>query len=360
MVIIAQLEPRNRQSLWTQFQYALELSGDETEEEAPALMEVCTENVQVTRQLQTAEGTSPPNLTGQLERAEGTCCLSVTDQRRLPEAIDSHFHLDRTRTYFRLPAHTTVTDVIRQASPCDGMHVDLVGTVPVFCDPDTYPTLDTIKDLTRQGHTVAVGLHPKQAARCTDADLTTFGSLLTAPETVGFGEVGLDETVGDDDYRRQFDILDRILPHLEDRHVLILHCREARNSSDGHVYHALLELLKPVVHPHHPIHLHCFCGGKSVVDNWLNNFPRTYFGFTQMAGQFKGTKLDGLRSISPDRLLLETDAPYFPFRELSHSSTPALIGMTARTVARQLGMDWTELLRQCTDNAKCLYGWSPQ
>ncbi len=54
-VIIAQLEPRNRQSLWAQFQYALELSGDETEEEAPALMEVCTENVQVTRQLQTAE-----------------------------------------------------------------------------------------------------------------------------------------------------------------------------------------------------------------------------------------------------------------------------------------------------------------
>ena len=45
-------------------------------------------------------------------------------------------------------------------------------------------------------------------------------------------------------------------------------------------------VLQKYVRPQHPIHLHCFAGNPYVLQRWVEVFPRTYFGFTNMVQSF--------------------------------------------------------------------------
>ena len=55
-----------------------------------------------------------------------------------------------------------------------------------------------------------------------------------------------------------------------------------------------------------PIHLHCFNEGWETCQKWMQTYPNMKFGFVL-------PYLDDVVTRIPlDRLLLETDAPYFP------------------------------------------------
>lgn len=87
------------------------------------------------------------------------------------------------------------------------------------------------------------------------------------------------------------------------------------------------------------IHLHCFDGGLEVVKQWLEAYPNSYFGFTNMVGTFTGEVARAVRELPEGRLLLETDAPYFHVGRNWHS-TPSVIGTAAKELARIRGGDW--------------------
>lgn len=110
--------------------------------------------------------------------------------------------------------------------------------------------------------------------------------------------------------------LDRVLKNLQPSNVLVLHAREA--------YHQLLFQLKGVIPPDQRIHLHCFEGDQHLMVDWLRQFPNTYFEFTGLVQHFSEAKKEALRAIREDRLLVETDYPYFHIGGRKHSS-PALI-----------------------------------
>ena len=103
------------------------------------------------------------------------------------------------------------------------------------------------------------------------------------------------------------------------------------------------------------IHLHCFNSKPKVVKKWLEAFPNTYFGFTKMVGDFTGEYARAVQELHESRLLVETDDPYFHFNQNRHS-TPAVIGMAARELARIRGSDWRAILNVTRANAKRLYG----
>ena len=63
----------------------------------------------------------------------------------------------------------------------------------------------------------------------------------------------------------------------------------------------------------------------------------------------------GLQAIPSNRLLLETDAPYFPLGN-AHVSTPAYLGEVAAFVAVHLNVRPPELMQATLDNARALYG----
>ena len=88
--------------------------------------------------------------------------------------------------------------------------------------------------------------------------------------------------------------------------------------------------------------------------SWIGEFPRTFFGFTKILQNFTKDQLEGLRAVDDERILLETDAPYFGFAGIKHSA-PYIIGMTADVVAKARNTSTINLLLVSTANAAHRY-----
>ena len=103
----------------------------------------------------------------------------------------------------------------------------LVGGVSIYCDPDTYPTDQHLRDIP-QYISIGVGIHPRHArysvARVNQT-VERFQTLLANPRVTVFGEVGINHKEPMKYWAFQVEMLERMLPFLEDRHVLVIHCR---------------------------------------------------------------------------------------------------------------------------------------
>lgn len=275
------------------------------------------------------------------------------DEEGLPEGFDSHFHLDRSRKVLNKP-NASVKDICGMVHPDRNFRFRLIGGVVVFCDPCTYPTREVMQELQTQGYLIAIGMHPKYVNTYTEADFAAFQQCLSNPEVWALGEVGLDYTVDPSMWGLQHVVLDRVLKHLLPSHVLVLHARGMMGTQTGVGYFQLLFQLKGVVLPEQRIHLHCFEGSRELMERWLSEFPNTRFGFTGLVKHFNAASKEALRSIQEDKLLLETDSPYFHIGGRKHSS-PALLGMVANMVAEVRGQTWTEVLEVASRNARLLY-----
>ncbi|MEW8548718.1 MAG: TatD family hydrolase [Candidatus Thiodiazotropha sp.] len=232
--------------------------------------------------------------------------------------------------------------------------VKLTGGVVVFCDPPTYPTREEAQILQQSGFHIAIGMHPKQASLYTDADHAAFLERLSFPGVRVFGEIGVDYSVEPARWANQHVLLDKVLKHLQPFHVLVLHARAIQGDQTGVGYIQLLFQLKGVVPTTQKIHLHCFEGTTEVMNRWTEEFPNTYFGFTGLVGSFNTASKEALRSLNPDRLLLETDAPYFHIGGRRYSS-PGLIGMVAKMIADIRKETWSHVLEAASRNARRLY-----
>ena len=203
---------------------------------------------------------------------------------------------------------------------------------------------------------VICGIHPR--LKITDESLKSLATLLENPSVAGLGEVGIDHAASPTTWADQMLGLDKALKLLKPDHILVLHARSAVEVGDEAILSLMYQLVShPNVHKEQLIHLHCYTGTKTTMDLWLERFPNTYFGFTSVVRLFQPTDLDQMASVcnvSPSRILLETDAPYFAPAGYKRS-TPALIGTTASCVANVTNRDWRDVLRQATANAERLY-----
>lgn len=86
--------------------------------------------------------------------------------------------------------------------------------------------------------------------------------------------------------------------------------------------------MKPALKKEKIIHLRCFNGTAHVVELSLKAFPCIFFGFTWMVHDFSTKQFIGLHAVPVDRLLVETDVPYFQFPGRKHTF-PVMIGMYA-------------------------------
>jgi Tat protein secretion system quality control protein TatD with DNase activity len=282
----------------------------------------------------------------------------VEVEELLPGAFDSHYHHDRSCDAWGVPRGTSFNGLVELAGQLNPEHrIQLEGAVANYCDPGTWPTLSEIQALAEENVLVTVGFHPKSSPLMTDGVLRQFQELLALPEVVGVGEIGLDDTAPRSKQMSQRRILAEILPLVSDTHVLVLHCRGAKKTvqSSSEACLNLLYLVQAALKSRdQKIHLHCYNGSKEVVKEWLRVFPNTYFGFTRMVRLFSAPQIEGLKSVPNDRLLLETDAPYFPFEGWTNSS-PALLGLTAAAVSQKLEMLARDVLLTTSVNGRTLY-----
>ena len=119
------------------------------------------------------------------EDAELQDVQPAVQQRINPEAFDSHFHLDSTLREMFHPPHGTL----------NALRVNWIG------------------------------FHPKHARNSIariDEGVRQFRRLLRHPRVVAFGDVGLDHSVPLKYWAYQVELLEKVLPYLEDRRTQVL------------------------------------------------------------------------------------------------------------------------------------------
>ncbi|XP_053376938.1 putative deoxyribonuclease TATDN2 [Mercenaria mercenaria] len=235
----------------------------------------------------------------------------------------------------------SLADINNAVTVREEYQVDAQHIVGVFCNPETYPTKDQVHEMKSQGVIVAVCLHPRKTNPSPE-QWQRFEELLTWPEITAVGEVGTYRTEPVNTWSSQMLNIDRAVQSLRPDQVLILLGRSSNKDPDE-AWLTFLFILKacPKVTRERLVHCRCFLGSKKLVQPWNREFPNTYFGFTSIVSKFRTnqdtTKTDCIKWLTENRLLLETDALYFP-KEGHKRSVPALFVYSAVEVAKVRGV----------------------
>ena len=195
------------------------------------------------------------------------------------------------------------------------------------------------------------GVHPHHARDCNDATISALRKLAEHPRVVAIGECGLDFNRNyspHPDQERWF--VAQLELGIELGMPLFLHSRDAHPR-----FSQIIGSFKPG-----KAVAHCFTGERGELHAYLD--LGLYIGITGwICDERRGRHLIELvRQIPPDRLLIETDAPYLVPRDLkpqpkARRNEPAFLPHILRAVARAAGRPAEELAAQTTRNARRLF-----
>jgi TatD DNase family protein len=196
------------------------------------------------------------------------------------------------------------------------------------------------------------GVHPHHARECDARTIPLLRALAAHPRVVAIGECGLDFNRNyspHPDQEKWF--VAQLELALELKKPLFLHSRDA--------FPRFTEILKQCNIQNGVAH--CFTGEDAELRAYLD--LGLYVGITGwICDERRGAHLlELVREIPPDRLLIETDAPYLTPRDLrpqphARRNEPAFLPHILRTVARALGRPAEEIAAQTTRNAAKLFG----
>lgn len=198
------------------------------------------------------------------------------------------------------------------------------------------------------GRSATAGVHPHEASTWSDDARQRVRALLAAPEVVAVGETGLDYHYMHsprDTQRRAFEA------HLQLGQELgkpvIVHARDADDD--------LVAILRSLAPSQPLVVLHSFSSGDAVWDAGMD--VGAYFSFSGMITFKNWTRTDRLTACPPDRLLLETDAPYLaPVPHRGRRNEPGFVRDVAVRAAALRGESFDELTRRTTANARRCFG----
>ena len=198
---------------------------------------------------------------------------------------------------------------------------------------------------TRPGLSATVGVHPHEARGWSVDAAARLRDLLALPEVVALGETGLDyhyDHSPRDDQRRAFEA--QLGLAAEAGKPVVVHARDA----DDDMAAMLGAAGSAVV-------LHSFSSGAKLFAAGMR--IAAYFSFSGMITFKNWTMNDRLTACPPDRLLVETDAPYLaPVPHRGKRNEPAFVRHVAEALARARGESPETLERRTSDNARRLFG----
>lgn len=204
----------------------------------------------------------------------------------------------------------------------------------------------------------AVAIHPNEAplystrAELNDA-LAQIAELAKQPRVRAIGETGLDffRTEGQEALEaQQYSFEEHIAIAKENNIALQIHDREA------HVN--VVETLRRVGAPERTV-FHCYSGDLELAQICEEN--GWYLSFAGNVTFKKNQHLrDSLLSVSPSRILVETDAPFLTPEPLrGRPNAPYLVPHTLRFIANLMDWDEAKLATQINKNTEAVYGlWS--
>jgi TatD DNase family protein len=246
--------------------------------------------------------------------------------------VDSHCHLDFPELEHELDA------VLGRAQSA---HVGPIVTISTRVR--RFDALKAIVEAHR-GVFCSIGTHPHNAAEEPDVTTAELAAIARHPKVVGIGEAGLDyhyDHSPRDVQRKSFRT--HIAAARETGLPLIIHAREADDDIASTLEEESAKGAFPFV-------LHCFTSGPDLARRGLD-----LGGYVSFSGVVTFKNADALREIAqglpPDRLLVETDAPYLaPEPMRGKTNEPAFVAHVAARLAALRGVDADEIARLTTDN----------
>lgn len=248
--------------------------------------------------------------------------------------VDTHCHLGDAAF------DADVDEVVARARAAGVAHMVTVGESPAAARRAV--------QLARRlpGVSATAGVHPHLAGSWTEDSAAWLEGALAEPEVVAAGEMGLDyhyDHAPRAVQRRVFDAQLALAARLGK--PAVIHAREA----DEDVAAILNN------HPSARVVLHSFSSGPRLLEAGLA--LGCWFSFSGMI-TFRSWRADDMvRQVPPDRLLVETDAPYLaPVPHRGRRNEPAHVGRVAERLAGVLGLPLAETIALTGGNAAALFG----
>ena len=247
--------------------------------------------------------------------------------------VDAHCHLGDA-------AFDPDRDAVLERAHAAGVgHVVVIGTT--VADSERAAALAS----RRPGLSATAGVHPHEAKDWSTETVERLRALLALPGVVAVGEAGLDYHYNHSPraaQRRAFEAQLTLAAELGK--PVVVHAREA----DDDVAAFLRDARATVV-------LHSFSSGPKVFEAGLA--AAAYFSFSGMITFKSWTATDLLTACPPNRLLVETDAPYLaPVPHRGRRNEPAFVRDVALALANARGAAFDDIVQQTTANAQRVFG----
>ena len=250
----------------------------------------------------------------------------------IPGLVDTHCHLDYA------PMVDDLQGALARAAAAGVEHCVHIGC-------RWAPAL-AIAEAHAQVH-IVLGVHPHDAMLVDDAILHALAEHLSHPKVVAVGETGLDyhydRSPRPSQQRAMAEQIELARKFLK---PVVLHIRDAHADA-----WAVVDAAPPV-----PGIIHCFTGTPAEARGWLD---RSYhLSFSGIATFPSAPDLrEAARICPPDRILLETDAPFLaPVPVRGRKNEPAYVAFTCVELARVRGEPPEQLARAAAANARALLG----
>ncbi|ROL50688.1 Deoxyribonuclease Tat-D [Anabarilius grahami] len=266
--------------------------------------------------------------------------------------IDTHCHLDML--YGKLGFQGSFQRF--QSMYASSFPMEFRGCIADFCNPRI-----TEKEAIWEGLLAeekvwgAFGCHPHFAKEYNHTHEQSIMGAMRHPKAIAFGEIGLDYSYKNStDSWKQKEVFERQLQlAVSLKKPLVIHCRDADDD--------LLKIMKKCVPRDYKIHRHCFTNSYSVIEPFLNEFSNLCVGFTGLVTYYRATEARAaVRKIPLDRILLETDAPYFLPRQVPKTvcrfAHPGMGIHTLREISLLKGELLTTVLQTVRQNTRHIYG----
>ncbi|XP_051985627.1 putative deoxyribonuclease TATDN2 [Xyrauchen texanus] len=266
--------------------------------------------------------------------------------------IDTHCHLDML--YAKLGFQGSFQRFQREYA--SSFPVEFRGCIADFCHPRITQKEDIWEGLLREERVWgAFGCHPHFAKEYNHTHEQSIMGTMRHPKAIAFGEIGLDYShKNSTDSRKQKEVFERQLQlAVSLGKPLVIHCRDADDD--------VLKIMKKCVPRDYKIHRHCFTNSYSVIEPFLSEFSNLCVGFTGLVTYPRAVEArEAVRKIPLDRILLETDAPYFLPRQVPKSvcrfAHPGMGIHTLREISLLKGEVLTKVLQTVRQNTTFIYG----
>jgi TatD DNase family protein len=195
----------------------------------------------------------------------------------------------------------------------------------------------------------AVGVHPHDVARMSEADWTELDGLARAPRVVGIGETGLDYYYDHSPREAQLAAYERFVALARAaRRPVISHVRDAHDDAARVLRDAGAAEVGGVIH--------CFTGGVAEARRYLD--LGHHLSFSGILTFKNAGPIREAAAFAPiDRILVETDSPFLaPIPHRGKRNEPSFIVETLRVLAELRGAAVADVDAATAENTRRLFG----